>query len=94
LAVIKFMDLSIFKKQEIRERSKSGDSRIAILILTVGLVLTLIATIMLKEENTLVNKTQFELVSREIRTRIERRLNSHALLLRSGRCLYEVSVTC
>jgi len=93
LAVIKFMDLSIFKKQEIRERSKSGDSRIAILILTVGLVLTLIATIMLKEENTLVNKTQFELVSREIRTRIERRLNSHALLLRSGASFFVASDT-
>jgi len=69
------MDLSIFKKQDLSERSKSGDWRVAILILTVGLVLTLVATIMLKEENTHVNKTQFELVSREIRTRIERRFN-------------------
>lgn len=85
------MKSSIIKKQDINDQAKSGNWEIAILILIAGLVLTLVSTILLIQDEEEQANNEFALISRDIRTRIERRLNSHALLLRNGASFFAAS---
>lgn len=85
------MKPSIFKKQELNDQAKRGNWQIALLILIVGLVLTFVSTVLLKQDEEVQEKNEFSLICREIRTKIERRLNSHALLLRNGASFFAAS---
>jgi PAS domain S-box-containing protein len=85
------MESSTINEQDLTYRAKLGNWQIALLILIAGLILTLVATILLKHDEEVQARNEFNLISREIRTRIERRLNSHALLLRNGASFFTAS---
>jgi PAS domain S-box-containing protein len=85
------MKPSKLNKQDLTNQAKSGNWQIAIVILIAGLALTLISTLLLKQDEEVQAKKEFSLISKEIRTRVERRLNSHALLLRNGASFFEAS---
>lgn len=85
------MEPSKKNKRDLTEQAKSGNWQMAILILITGLALTLASTIMLKHDEEEQAENEFSLISREIRTRIEERLNSHALLLRNGSSFFAAS---
>ncbi|MGE5394835.1 MAG: CHASE domain-containing protein, partial [Candidatus Saccharibacteria bacterium] len=85
------MKPSKINEQDLTAQAKSGNWQIALLILIAGLVLTLISSILLKQDEEVQARKEFSLISREVRTRIERRLNSHALLLRNGASFFAAS---
>lgn len=79
------------ENQDLTYQAKSGNWQMAVLILVAGIVLTLVATQLLKNNEEQQSQNEFTLLSREIRTRIEQRLNSHALLLRNGASFFAAS---
>lgn len=59
--------------------------------LIISLFITLIATIYVKSEIDIKNEAEFTFECKEIADKIETRLHTHALLLRSGAALFDAS---
>lgn len=78
------MERSIFQYKKQGDQAKHGNWRKSFIILIVGLVLTVVAAFLLKQDEKAQAKIELTLIGNEIRTRIQQKLNSHALLLRNG----------
>lgn len=85
------MKRSIFNNQELGDQAKSGNWQVAWVILIAGILLTIISTVLLKNDEEEQTKNELALISNELRTRIERRLNAHALMLRNGASFFAAS---
>lgn len=77
--------------QYLKNRAKYGNWQMSLIILIAGLILTLVSTLLLREDEEIQAKNELALISNELKTRIERRLNAHALMLRNGASFFAVS---
>lgn len=85
------MRRSLFKNQSVDNQAKYGNWQMSLVVLIAGLVLTIVSTVLLKEDEELQARNELSLISNELRTRIERRLNAHALMLRNGASFFAAS---
>lgn len=77
--------------QRLKNRAKYGNWQMSLVILVAGLILTLVSTLLLREDEQTQAKNELALISNELKTRIERRLNAHALMLRNGASFFAAS---
>ncbi|HET6556638.1 MAG TPA: CHASE domain-containing protein [Prolixibacteraceae bacterium] len=85
------MRRSLFDDQRLRNRARYGNWPRSLVILVAGLALTIVATLWLKEDEEIQAKNELALISNELKNRIERRLHSHALMLRNGASFFVAS---
>lgn len=85
------MKRSLVKNQSLNNQAKYGNWPFSLAVLIAGLVLTIVSTVLLKEDEELQVKNELSLISNELRTRIERRLYAHALMLRNGASFFAAS---
>jgi len=76
-----------------RNKAISKSTGIALIILIVGLILTVVATIFTGYEDEVNGKKEFALICKEIDISISARLHAHAQLLRSGSAFFSASDT-
>ncbi|MBC8004800.1 MAG: CHASE domain-containing protein [Verrucomicrobia bacterium] len=83
----------LFKYQSLSDQARYGNWPISLVILVAGLALTIVSTAWLKEDVEAQAKHELALISNELKTRIEQRLNAHALMLRNGASFFAASDT-
>lgn len=81
----------LFNHQSLNNQATYGHWQTALVILVAGLVLTIVSTLLLKKDVETQAQHELTLISKELRTRIERRLNAHALMLRNGASFFAAS---
>lgn len=81
----------LFNNQSLSNQAKYGNWQMSLIVLISGMVLTIVSTLLLKEDEELQAKNELALISNELKTRIERRLNAHALMLRNGASFFAAS---